>query len=147
MRACTRPHTYTRVHGWGNGRRRNTCRTIAVTRSVVATTRRSRRYHWNRSPGTYPWSALLCTTASLHPATVHSRGFPREWDFTGEINSALLRARRKALPRARVAPRLNFELNFRASASAGMMRDCYHKNTHLPLFVRCISRELCSRTA
>lgn len=52
---------------------RNTCRTIAVTRSKndTATTHPSLwACCWNRSPGIYTRSALLCTTTSLRLATI-----------------------------------------------------------------------------
>lgn len=68
--------TYTRDCGTMKRSAYNTCRTIAVTRSVV-TTRRSRersgRYHWNRSPGTYP----------LISPPMHDRVFASHRTFPG----------------------------------------------------------------
>lgn len=161
---CMRSYTRARIHvhitcmytcvytRWTPKRARNTCRTIAVTRSLI-TTRRSRERSGRTieivHPVHTPWSALPCTTASLHPA-VHSRGFPREWDFTGEINSALSLSPREEKPRAR--PSYELRLNIQASTGGscerfGMTWDWYHGNTHLPLFVRCIVNPTVGRTS
>lgn len=109
-------HTHINTHTYTHTVGRNTCCTIAVTRSTV-TTRRYGRTVRNRSPGTHLISSSMHDRifASRHHTVPYiPEAFRGVQDFTGEINSALSLSFSFFAREEKLAPQLR--RNFRASA-------------------------------